>query len=252
MRRYKNGEGGTTIAKDFPVTHNAIYGLLDRRDVERRSVSETLSADWSDVETNYCDHCGEKIPRKYNPKRYLEREYCSPKCQADARVKERCTKTCPQCNGQFDTLRENAKYCSDECADKAGVTSGVVECGNCGKEYTEYRHKIERDTACFCCEDCYRKWSRGSNSPHWKGGRNGYRGPNWDKQREKAIFRYGDQCAVCGDKSKPQVHHMIPYREFESHEEANAIGNLIVLCPSHHIEADRHYDKHNEILYDHH
>jgi len=251
VERYKQGEGGTTIAKDYPVTHNAIYGLLDRRGVERRSVSETLSADWSEVADQYCKHCGELIEPTGNPKRYLKRDYCSRGCQAEGRVKTRYTHTCQQCGDTFRNLREEAKYCSDDCADAAKVTSEIVECPNCGENYREVRHKIEREGPAFCSNECYRAWNRGENSPLWKGGKDGYRGENWQQARQKALFRYGSRCVVCGDDERPNVHHMIPFREFKDVERANAVGNLIVLCPKHHTKADRHYDQTGEILYDH-
>jgi DEAD/DEAH box helicase domain-containing protein len=66
----------------------------------------------------------------------------------------------------------------------------------------------------------------------WSNAPNNY-GPNWARQRDLARARDGFRCQVCGapeiEKSH-HVHHKIPFRMFESVEQANQLSNLITLC----------------------
>ena len=66
----------------------------------------------------------------------------------------------------------------------------------------------------------------------WSNAPNNY-GPNWARQRDLARARDGFRCQVCGapeiEKSH-HVHHKIPFRMFESAEQANQLSNLITLC----------------------
>jgi DEAD/DEAH box helicase domain-containing protein len=70
----------------------------------------------------------------------------------------------------------------------------------------------------------------------WSNTPNDY-GPNWQKQRDLARARDGFRCQVCGqpegDKAH-QVHHKIPFRMFDSAEQANQLVNLITVCNSCH------------------
>jgi len=82
----------------------------------------------------------------------------------------------------------------------------------------------------------------GNNHPLWKGGEQNY-GPLWPAQRERAIQRDGEQCRRC-ELSRAEhrerfgsdlpVHHIAPYRTFESDKEAHRLPNLIALCASCH------------------
>ncbi len=88
-------------------------------------------------------------------------------------------------------------------------------------------------------------------------------GPNWDEQREAARQRDGFRCRQCGAPSpvgavttgegrgggrQHDVHHIRPFREFgyvrgqnENYKLANALENLITLCPTchHRVEVTR-------------
>ncbi len=74
-------------------------------------------------------------------------------------------------------------------------------------------------------------------------------GPNWAEQRERARARDGYRCRRCGAPEPPDrqhhVHHIRPFREFgyvpgenEAYREANALENLITLCPRCHRRAE--------------
>jgi len=75
------------------------------------------------------------------------------------------------------------------------------------------------------------------------------RGPSWPEQRDQARYRDGYRCQACGVPERPgqqhHVHHLVPFRDFgwvpglnENHRQANALSNLITLCPDCHRLAE--------------
>lgn len=83
----------------------------------------------------------------------------------------------------------------------------------------------------------------GEKNWRWKGGTVTYRGPNWIKQRRKARKRDNYTCQRCGATQEElgrnlDVHHIIPYREFTSYEEANQLDNLTCYCKSCHASIE--------------
>ncbi len=70
----------------------------------------------------------------------------------------------------------------------------------------------------------------------WSNTPNDY-GPSWQRQRDLARARDGFRCQVCGQPEGDvahHVHHKIPFRMFESTEQANQLANLITVCNSCH------------------
>jgi DEAD/DEAH box helicase domain-containing protein len=74
-------------------------------------------------------------------------------------------------------------------------------------------------------------------------------GPDWPAQREAARLRDRYLCRTCGaperDGRQHDVHHIRPLREFgyvpgqnETYRQANALDNLITLCPRCHRRAE--------------
>jgi DEAD/DEAH box helicase domain-containing protein len=87
-------------------------------------------------------------------------------------------------------------------------------------------------------------------------------GPDWDRQRKRALERDGYQCRTCGAVSRQgqglHVHHVRPFREYlwawlasqgrahvpsgelpaSFYERANHLDNLATLCPSCHRRAE--------------
>ncbi len=62
-------------------------------------------------------------------------------------------------------------------------------------------------------------------------------GPSWPKQRDLARARDRFRCQVCGQPESDKahhVHHKIPFRMFDSAEQANQLANLITVCNSCH------------------
>lgn len=68
-----------------------------------------------------------------------------------------------------------------------------------------------------------------------------YYGPDWNALRQIVRQRDRFTCQMCGalevDRSH-HVHHKIPLRSFTSLEQANALDNLITLCPICHRKAE--------------
>ena len=76
----------------------------------------------------------------------------------------------------------------------------------------------------------------------WSNAPNQY-GPNWADQRDLARQRDEYRCRVCGAPENGRshhVHHLTPFRAFNSYLEANQLANLITVCPSCHrrVEAN--------------
>ena len=74
-------------------------------------------------------------------------------------------------------------------------------------------------------------------------------GPNWERQRKRALERDGYRCRRCGAPHTPErplhVHHIRPFRTFgyipgenEAYKEANRLDNLVTLCPRCHRLAE--------------
>jgi DEAD/DEAH box helicase domain-containing protein len=74
----------------------------------------------------------------------------------------------------------------------------------------------------------------------WNNDPNSY-GPNWPRIRKLILQRDRYTCQGCGaqERERPHhVHHKIPLRSFTSLDQANALENLVTLCPSCHHRAE--------------
>ena len=154
---------------------------------------------------------------------------------------------CAECGKPFTTRpchRDRARYCSGACQRRAYRKTHVTKnCEWCGKAYTTIRSRAQRSR--FCSLDCrnaaWVEGNRGENHPLWKGGKVGYRGPNWYRQARKARERDNHTCQRCGITQelygkRLTVHHIVPFRKFglERYKEANDLANLVTLCASCH------------------
>lgn len=79
----------------------------------------------------------------------------------------------------------------------------------------------------------------GEDNPRWLGGHPEYYGSQWPEKREEIRDRDGDVCQRCGDTMAelgiaPDVHHIIPVREFDDPNDAHTKENMIQLCKSCH------------------
>ena len=74
----------------------------------------------------------------------------------------------------------------------------------------------------------------------WGSDPNSY-GSGWPRIRDAARARDAFTCQVCGaveDGRQHDVHHKVPFRSFETTEQANRLANLVTLCPGCHRKAE--------------
>jgi 5-methylcytosine-specific restriction endonuclease McrA len=165
------------------------------------------------------------------------------------------TKKCEVCGSEFRTKKshyERRRTCARECLGVLYKTELVGErnpnfrqakvvtnCPVCGKEFLHFPSMGHR---VHCSKECSAKTKSinfvGPNNPQWTGGDKHY-GPNWYMQSDLARLRDDYLCKVCGQNEqaigrKMDVHHIKPFRLFSDAEEANALDNLISLCPGCH------------------
>lgn len=180
-----------------------------------------------------CDWCGDEIKRKPSVAEVKDRAFCDLECFSEWCSEERVEEQHPRYKG------------GDQPS----------ECEYCGEEYTVRPAKLEASR--FCSYDCLGEWQRdseayaGEDNPNWEGGYEPYYGPNWTKQREKALRRDSNTCQDCGltaEESKSKygqelsVHHRRPFRlhipeEGEpNYEKANRLDNLVTLCVACHTK----------------
>ncbi|MCU4802387.1 HNH endonuclease [Halobacteria archaeon HArc-gm2] len=102
-----------------------------------------------------------------------------------------------------------------------------------------------------------RGWPSGEENPRWRGGRDSqYYGPDWNRQRERAIQRDDWICQTPGCSTTREshverfghdihVHHIVPLASFErscgsvDFQRANCLSNLVTVCTVHHIIWER-------------
>lgn len=192
------------------------------------------------LETLICPCCN----AVFTARKWSKRKYCSSQC-ADKinglKRKTSETRYCLICNTSFETrLSKDQKYCSQKCMGIAQTISTnwqTHDCEWCGETFTRYNIEPIH----FCCKACHGNWMtqhrKGENNPAYKTGRVlANRGSGWQTKREVVKKRDGYKCQICGRKPKQNekrvisVHHIKPYREFKSSDEANAMSNLITLC----------------------
>jgi endogenous inhibitor of DNA gyrase (YacG/DUF329 family)/transposase-like protein len=166
--------------------------------------------------------------------------------------KGRVTIECELCGETKRVKHANrdTRFCSNECANKwkSDAYSGAQHhnyagevnftCEWCGQAETFRKSEAPER---FCSQACMLEWRSteysGEGHPRWKNNGRYYRGANWHTQREKARERDNHKCQQCGKESGEEshdVHHIIPFEEFDDHERANRLENLITLCKSCH------------------
>lgn len=200
------------------------------------------------------------------------RKFCCRACYELSR--EIPPKICSYC-GKSYVKKANQKisvFCSDDCM----VASKRVKphiCVTCGTTFSPIKFKVAENRYCGstgrmnCSKECFDLWKSkskgeymranrerfsGRNSWNWKGSclrkNRSYRGPEWPVLAEKIRDRDKRKCVSCGmteeeHKSKwsqtLEVHHKVPFYEFTDYLKANKPSNLITLCKTCHMTADR-------------
>ena len=155
----------------------------------------------------------------------------------------------------YQSSEENYSYCED-CRPKViservsgennpmSGTGTMVEydCRYCG-EHHEHLQSYAGGKSVFCDAECRDAWLRehntGEKNPVWNGGKVGYYGPNWERQRKKTLERDDYRCQSCGIHNDDatialNAHHIVPFKSFDDREKANRVDNLVSLCLSCH------------------
>lgn len=171
--------------------------------------------------------------------------------------KGRVTLVCVACGDEFSVKhakKEKSRFCGRDCLGQWMSENMTGEnnrydykediestCEWCGDSYTARAY--EEGKTRFCSHECMVTWRgqkySGENHPRWKDNGAYYRGPNWRRQREKARERDDNECQECGStESALDVHHIIPFDEFDDYERANRLKNLTTLCDSCHSNVE--------------
>lgn len=221
---------------------------------------------------NFCVRCGKKIY-----KNSIRCHSCALKKyhkindihgKNNPNWKKRIEKACIICSNKFTVLpSHNKDTCSFECWQKYRTECSrisrkgktiIVKCDYCNKLKKRLYCETKYSKLHFCNNICKSLWLSenmcGENSILWRGGYNNYNtyGLNWHRQRKLALFRDENICQVCGITSEElklnmDVHHIIPFRLFESYINANDLENLICLCRTCHSHEDNLFRKEENI-----
>jgi hypothetical protein len=202
-----------------------------------------------------CPVCG-KLSAVKSRGRVLAKSYCSTECQrqalkirAAARA-ERHPKSCPGCGVKFIAVQRSgqawSKFCTAKCygAHKRRNMFSDAPCSVCGKVCQRRTAQIRRSKRVVCSRACQDVISRGANHAMFRAEsildpkRRGQTG-RWKRVSAEARTRDGHACRRCGrarrqDERQFPVDHVIPWRVFESKDEADALSNLATLCPQCH------------------
>jgi hypothetical protein len=217
--------------------------------------------------TKFCLICG--LPFRPRPGKQATQKCCSRPCFFLSRQRQ-VQKQCERCGAAFSVYqaRSDARFCSRECR-KHHVE---VKCAYCDAVFSIQSSKSSKRLTCSrrcaallrakegrapmqgvilsprfraAIAERTRRYYAGDPTKHWnyRGGPGVKRGASWSKQRDLARDRDGHSCQAClvhaSDYGKRMpVHHIVPFREFATHEAANHLDNLICLCQSCHMKME--------------
>ncbi len=194
-----------------------------------------------------CSRCKQTFDLGYSRAERQDLYYCSHECYTYREVVE-----CDSCGSEVrkkPSYVNDHNFCDNDCAVKwrSENLSGEshyrykdreqIKCDWCGDTLERLRSNINDNN--FCGTECRDKWfsenRSGSSNPDWKGGKSSWRGSGWSQVRRNIRKRDNHKCQNCGVKEENyqhelDVHHKIPFHEFEDAEEANRASNLVSLC----------------------
>ena len=212
-----------------------------------------------------CVRCGKVFDRPNWHATREQKHYCSKECRFPTTVI-----TCVWCGQQKRVPPSAVKehnFCSRKCCRAWQGANGMVGqvharidlvCPVCGKAFYRERNAVNRANQNYCSQECYhlarQETMTGASNPAWRGGGQAYYGPNWRRQSRRARARDRHMCQRCGVSENEircalHVHHVIPLRTFQGDfSRANALKNLVSLCPVCHKTIEWHPEQMEQFL----
>jgi 5-methylcytosine-specific restriction endonuclease McrA len=207
-----------------------------------------------DKSSKSCEVCGDTFATK--PSQYESRHTCSQRCNQERKRRRREAEllielTCPVCHRPYKADKTRLRHgrettCSRECSyhfrpAKARARRVRLTRVGCGTKFERSpSHLLQRrGGGRYCSRPCRDKHRVKELHPQFITGRaSEKRGPNWQRQRRRALKRDRYTCQSCGQPGE-SVHHMLPYRWFnDDFRRANQLANLITYCGACHRRAD--------------
>ena len=194
--------------------------------------------------TKQCEECNKDFQVK--PYRKETARFCSFQCGGAWHQRTRVLRN-PNLRGNKHRqgLRPTNAFTSEQVLGENNprwVESIKLICDFCKNEFElkpwELASRKSKSGLHFCTNKCCKSYRVGPRHPGYRGGPKTYRGRGWLAARKLAVERDKGTCQQCGKiigDSIP-VHHIIPFREFATAEEANRVENLVCYCQSCHMK----------------
>lgn len=195
--------------------------------------------------TKNCKQCGIQFTKRDNGNPHT---FCSRKCGGEWHLENRVMRGPSLIGNTFRKgLRPTNAFTSEQVRGENNPKwkeGALLTCEYCKKEFKRKDWLLKRCKVIrFCSRKCFEESGVfvGEKSPAWVGGVTTYRGRGWNKARKSAIDRDKGACVLCkafiGDSIA--VHHIRPYRDFDSSSRANVLENLVCLCQPCHARHER-------------
>lgn len=190
--------------------------------------------------TKVCKHCGVEFTKRDNGNPHT---FCSRECGGKWHMQNRVMRGPSLVGNTFRKgIRPTNAFTSSEVRGENNPNwkkGGEFKCECCSKLFFVKPWLVTQNgKPRFCSRECFIKSGVfvGDKSVSWVGGPTTYRGRGWLAARKLAVTRDNGCCVVCSKQvgSSIHVHHIVPFRNFESIADANAITNLVCLCGSCH------------------
>ena len=185
-----------------------------------------------------CIVCNKSFRTRKRPDRKEPPKFWSKECytvwkrqnEGSGKVTVKCA-ACGKEITRWPSQIRNEVFCSKSCANKynhpqaqstrndKGRERIAKPCAHCGKTFYAHPHAVDKYK--YCSRKCYNE-HRMIDDSH-------------TNFRNRALKAFQHECMICGFSIAVQVHHITPRCEGGT----NDIDNASVLCPNHHVMADR-------------
>lgn len=182
-----------------------------------------------------CDYCGIQFDKKPCYVKVSAHHFCSRKCNDEWR-KTQTEKFCQHCGNRINRRPDgrrtsNEKYCSIKCQGLASRKQVKFECEICSEECELPQSHFNRHKHHTCSKECaailHSKRMTGEGNSNYKGSHIVRDDSIRKRLMRAARKRDNDTCQLCGSRSNPEVHHIIPFILIG---EKGGLDNLITLC----------------------